>query len=185
MNRRRYVWLAGIATALLLTPAVIPMTPRLVWNASASVPIGLYTVHAIERPAIGDLVAYTPPADIDRFMVERGYIGAGVPLLKHIAGLPGQTVCRRGSTISVDGVALGDALDRDRLGRDLPVWQGCRRIATGDIFLMNAAVRDSLDGRYFGPLPRDHLVGTLRPVWTETATGKPFAWYAAPIRAPR
>ena len=45
----------------------------------------------------------------------------------------------------------GDALDRARLDRELPAWQGCRRIADGDIFLMNPDVRDSLDGRYFGP----------------------------------
>ncbi|WP_407808323.1 S26 family signal peptidase, partial [Staphylococcus aureus] len=82
-----------------------------------------------------------------------GYLPRGVPLLKRVAGLPGQRVCRSGRTITVDGRAIGDALDRDRRGRELPTWQGCRVIADDELFLMNWQVRDSLDGRYFGPLP--------------------------------
>ena len=76
-----------------------------------------------------------------------------MPLLKRVLALPGQTVCRIGRTITVDRIEIGDALDRDRTGRELPVWHGCRRIAGDEIFLMNADVRDSLDGRYFGPIP--------------------------------
>lgn len=49
---------------------------------------------------------------------------------------------------------MGDALDRDRIGRALPVWQGCRVIADSQLFLMNIDVPDSLDGRYFGPIPQ-------------------------------
>src|SRR3546814_1731922 len=77
----------------------------------------------------------------------------GVPLLKRVLGLPGQKVCRVGRTITVDRVAMGQARETDRLGRAMPDWQGCRRIADGEVFLMNWSVPDSLDGRYFGPLP--------------------------------
>lgn len=70
-----------------------------------------------------------------------------------------------GATISVDDVVLGEALPRDRLGRDLPDWQGCRLLQDGEIFLMNREVRDSLDGRYFGPLPADAIIGMARPIW--------------------
>jgi type IV secretory pathway protease TraF len=71
-----------------------------------------------------------PDKPLADFMVGRGYIGRGVPLMKRVMGLPGQQVCRTGDAVTVDAVPLGDALDRDRLGRPLPVWQGCRRIAT-------------------------------------------------------
>ena len=100
-----------------------------------------------------------PDEPLADFMVERGYIGRGVPLMKYVAALPGQTICRTGSTVTVDAVPLGDALDRDKRGRELPVWHGWRRIAKGDIFLMNPDVPDSLDGRYFGPISDRTVIG--------------------------
>jgi len=41
----------------------------------------------------------------------------GVPMLKRVAALPGQTVCRDGRMITVDGTDLAETLDRDRRGR--------------------------------------------------------------------
>jgi type IV secretory pathway protease TraF len=53
-----------------------------------------------------------------------------------------------------------------RSGRPLPVWQGCRMIADGEVFLMNWLSADSLDGRYFGSLPAASIVGRAVPIWT-------------------
>ena len=105
---------------------------------------------------------YAPPELLASFLDQRRYLPKGVPLLKRV----GQTVCRIQRTILVDGVAIGDALGRDHLGRPLPVWQGCRLIAAGQVFLMNRRSRDSLDGRYFGPLPTTTIVGRADPFWT-------------------
>lgn len=69
-----------------------------------------------------------------------GYLPLGVPLLKPVAALPGQRVCRIGAAVTVDGKPLGDALARDHRGRPLPVWQGCRHVLPGQVFVMNAAV---------------------------------------------
>lgn len=173
MKRPVILLLAAMGLASLAAPSVAVRPAWLIWNASASVPLGLYWV---ERPTvleIGDLVAVMPPAPLAAFMVMRGYIGADVPLLKHVAGLPGQRLCRSGATITVDGVVLGEALPRDRLGRDLPDWQGCRLLQDGEIFLMNREVRDSLDGRYFGPLPADAVIGVARPIWVASEAAEP------------
>lgn len=53
----------------------------------------------------------------------------------------------------------------DRLGRPLPTWHGCRRLESGEVFLLNPAEPDSLDGRYFGTLLRTNIVARLCPVW--------------------
>src|SRR5690606_36532126 len=98
----------GIAIA-----GLVPTVPRLVWNASASVPIGFYTVAPADRIEVPDLVAVMPPQPLASFMVERGYVAREVPLLKRVIGLPGQRVCREGHAITVDGVPLGEARDRD------------------------------------------------------------------------
>ena len=185
MTRFGYVMTTYFCVLGIGIASFLPLPLRLVWNASASVPIGLYGLEPQRGLRVGELVAVTPQRPLADFMVERGYLGRGVPLMKHVAALPGQTVCRRRSTITVDGMPLGDALDRDRKGRRLPVWQGCRRIAAGTVFLMNSAVRDSLDGRYFGPTPARTIIGRATPIYTNEAANGQFVWRASAHRAAR
>lgn len=93
------------------------------------------------------------------------WISAARRGLKHVLALPGQSVCRVERTVTVDGTAVGDALDRDRQGRDLPDWQGCRIVAHGEMFLMNWRSDISFDTRYFGPLPPSTIIGHATPLW--------------------
>ncbi|REF68306.1 MULTISPECIES: S26 family signal peptidase [Paracoccus] len=168
---KRAAYLAATGLAVLVTGAVsvTEIAPRLIWNASASVPLGLYVLRPVGNPSVGDLVAVDPPEPLARFVTARGYVGPGVPLLKRVAALPGQKVCRVGSAVTVDGVATATALARDSRSRDLPVWRGCRVIGGDEIFLLNPGVRDSLDGRYFGSLPAAAVIGRAIPLWTDAA----------------
>jgi conjugative transfer signal peptidase TraF len=147
--------------------SLLQPVPKLIWNASASVPIGLYSVTPTNIHHVGDLVVVRPPEALAAFLCTRGYLARGVPLLKHIAALRGQVVCRTGRTITVDGVTMGHALDHDHLGRILPGWEGCQLVADHEVFLMNWQSDNSLDGRYFGPLPASTIVGRADPLWTE------------------
>jgi conjugative transfer signal peptidase TraF len=169
MTRFGYVMATYGAVMVTGITALLHPVPKLIWNASASVPIGLYAVHPAGTLRTGELLVVTPPEKLATFLDERRYLPKGIPLLKHIAALPGQTVCRTGDTISLDGITVGAALDRDHLGRSLPVWQGCRVIAAGEVFLMNLQSVASLDGRYFGPLPIMTIVGRADPIWIEEA----------------
>ena len=154
----------GVSAAAL--PLAVDVSPWFIWNASASVPIGLYAVRPANQLQINDLVVVRPPADAAAFLAEGGYLPRGVPILKHIVALSGQTICRFGAAVSVDAVAVGEARERDSHGRALPVWQGCRVLAKGEVFLMNQPA-DSFDGRYFGPLPAASIVGRAEPLWTD------------------
>ncbi|MGY3441290.1 S26 family signal peptidase [Bradyrhizobium sp. USDA 4473] len=159
--------------------AIIRPAPRLIWNATASTPTGLYRLaqagplHALE------LVVVRPPDAIARLLSDRGYLPIGVPLLKHVMALPGQTVCRVGDAVTVDGVPVGTAHDLDHLGRPLPRWSGCDTLRPDQIFLMNPTVPDSLDGRYFGPLPITSIVARAIPLWTDEEGDGRFVWRAA------
>ena len=88
-----YFAVVGIGATALFHPA-----PRLIWNASASVPIGLYAVHPAGALRIGELLVVAPPEPLATFLDARRYLPKGVPLLKHVAALPGQTVCRTSHT---------------------------------------------------------------------------------------
>lgn len=178
MTRLGYVMSASFAAMGIAITSFVAVPLRLVWNASASVPIGFYDIDPPRHLAVGDLVAVMPNEPLAGFMVERGYMAPGVPLLKRIAAMPGQDVCRRGHTITVDAKPVGDAMDRDRKGRALPTWRGCRRVAADEMFLMNTGVPDSLDGRYFGPLPRRTVVGRAVPLWTDETRDGRYIWRA-------
>jgi conjugative transfer signal peptidase TraF len=140
--------------------------PRFVWNVSDSVPIGLYRLRPTGRLAVTELVAVRPPEPTATFLADGNYLPRHVPMLKRVLALPGQTVCREHLTITVDAIAMGVARDHDGRGRPLPVWQGCRVIASGQVFLMNWQSADSLDGRYFGVLPISAIIGKAAPLWT-------------------
>ena len=160
------IFITFVATVLLLSTAG-GATPLYIWNASNSVPIGLYRVQPATRLAVTELVAVQPPDLLVAFLDLNGYLPIRVPMLKRVLALPGQTVCRNGLTIAVDGIEVGDVHERDGRGRPLPAWHGCRVIAGGDVFVMNWQSADSLDGRYFGPLPASAIVGRAVPVWTD------------------
>jgi conjugative transfer signal peptidase TraF len=164
----RILILVPMLGSVMLTSisAAIDWPPVLIWNASASVPIGLYYVQPEDRLEVTDLVVVTPPTPVAQFLDERGYLPRGVPLLKQVLALPGQTVCRIRLAIMIDGVVMSFAREQDHRGRPLPAWQGCRCIAEGEVFLMNWQSADSLDGRYFGPLPVASILGRAVPLWT-------------------
>lgn len=167
MIARAAILATSLSGALVtLAPAWIEHHPALIWNASASAPIGLYRVSPVRDLKLNDLAVVHPPAPLARVLSDRDYLPRGVTLLKRVLALPGQTVCRRGLLIVIDGMAIAPARERDRLGRPLPVWQECRIIAPDEVFLMNWDVPDSLDGRYFGPLPASSIVGRAAPLLT-------------------
>jgi len=154
--------------ALAVTTTWQPM-PRLMWNASASVPIGLYAVQSPGTLTVGELVVVRPPEALAFVLAEGRHLPRGVPLLKHVGAIPGQSVCRDGTAVSVEGTVQAQAQLRDHAGHLLPTWSGCLKLAESEVFLLNPAEPTSLDGRYFGPLPASSVIGRAVPLWIEGA----------------
>ncbi|CAM5331782.1 Conjugative transfer signal peptidase TraF OS=Sphingobium scionense OX=1404341 GN=GGQ90_003448 PE=4 SV=1 [Sphingobium scionense] len=109
MTRRGWTIATASAASLFAVSftavAALNPLPRVIWNASASAPLGLYRIEPDRDPSVGTLVAVTPPAPLAWWLAERGYLGERVPLLKHVAAKPGQFVCRIGAVVSVDALA--------------------------------------------------------------------------------
>ncbi|MGY2996970.1 S26 family signal peptidase [Mesorhizobium sp. URHB0026] len=171
MSRRATIVVAMLGGAVLAAaPAWIDHRPQLIWNASASVPVGLYHVEPVDRIGVSDIAVVMPPEPLADFLAERGYLPNNVPLLKRVLALGEGTVCRQGIAIIAYGVTIGLTRERDSRGRTLPVWQGCRVIARDEVFLMNWDAADSFDSRYFGPLPFNSIIGRAVPIWTYDRT---------------
>jgi type IV secretory pathway protease TraF len=120
-----------IAFALIVAPTVAQQPPLLViWNASPSVPVGLYLVTK-PSPRVGDLVVVRLPPVIAAFAARRGYLPASAYLIKPIAAVAGDLVCRLGDRVFVRGMLAGAAADTDAHGNTMPSWQGCRILQMG------------------------------------------------------
>jgi len=179
MSRFGYVMLTYFAMLGIGALAFFHPAPRLIWNTTASTPTGLYTLRPLGKLHPLELMVVRPPEPIASYLADGGFLPKGVPLLKRVMALPGQIVCRDGDIVTVDHVEVGAAKTRDHLGRPLPRWSGCHTLSSGEVFLMNPTVPDSLDGRYFGPLPVTSIVARAVPLWTDEAGDGRFVWRAA------
>ena len=146
-----------------LTIAYIAFILLLFWlaglriNLTPSFPIGFYVL-LYTSPAKGELAAFCLEGDFADLARERGYLQAGScpsglrPLLKRVAGLPGDAI-------------PGDLCIRsvDSLGRALPSVLPEGVIPPG-MALVLADHPGSFDSRYFGLVPLDALQ-KVKPVF--------------------
>ncbi|MDE2184203.1 MAG: conjugative transfer signal peptidase TraF [Alphaproteobacteria bacterium] len=158
--------LSAIGVAALAATATTARMPILVWNATASAPIGLYLRLPKSAPKRGDLVLVRPPVAIAKFASRRGYLPLNVPLIKRISALSGDAICARDISIFLNKRPLVRRQTVDGQGRSLPRWLGCHTLTRNEVFLAMTQVPDSFDGRYFGAIPAANIVGRLVPLWT-------------------
>lgn len=162
--RRRAALIAAGLAALNLT-LIFPPVPRLVWNHSASAPIGLYLVSPNAPLMPGDMVVAWPPKPARALAARRHYLPSGVPLVKRVAGAAGDTVCAHGGTVTLGAKPIAERMSFDPSGRPLPQWEGCMRLRQGSYFLLMTIRPDSFDGRYFGATSERDIVGKATPLW--------------------
>ncbi|HEV7290450.1 S26 family signal peptidase [Sphingomonas sp.] len=154
----------GAGVLALAGTIVAPPAPRLLWNASASAPIGLYRVAPGTPAAVGDMVIARVPLPWRRLAAVRGYLPQNVPLVKRVAAVAGSEVCASGAVILVGGRVVARRLRRDGQGRAMPWWSGCVRLSgRQQLLLMDAP--GSFDGRYFGVTEGADIVGRAVLLW--------------------
>ncbi|NGO54523.1 S26 family signal peptidase [Allomesorhizobium camelthorni] len=163
---RRTIAVATLGLGLIGFTVLAKPSPWLVWNASASAPVGLYRV-GFAAPARGDLVLVRPPEAVAELAEKRGYLPPNVPLVKRLAALSGEHVCAFNEAIIIGGEIVARRLETDAQGRPLPWWNGCRRLGRDEVFLLGGEATGSFDSRYFGPVPLASVIGRLVPLWTE------------------
>jgi len=162
----------AIPVLALAVASFISLPKKLIYNASASAPIGFYWLadQPIER---GDYVFVRLPERARKLVEERRYLPPNIPLIKQIVGVVGDTICRRRQEILINGVTVAVAQRRDRLGRALPKWQGCHILTKDTVFLLQDHPL-SFDSRYFGPIDRRLIIGRatrLRLPWRKREQG--------------
>jgi conjugative transfer signal peptidase TraF len=166
-NRRRALAASASAIPIAALMATLLWTPRplLLWNASASSPIGLYHVGSAEGVQTGDMVIAWPPEAARRLGAERHYLPYNVPLVKRVAAVAGDQVCAIGEAVFVNGRPATLRRASDPSGRPMPWWTGCEDVSQGDLFLLTPGIGQAFDGRYFGVTRKHQIVGRAWLLW--------------------
>lgn len=162
--------LLAIALALWTFDAFSPWTLRV--NTSDSLPRGLYLATAYRGQALArDDIAcfgYRPPD----WAVQRAYFPVGYRLCKYVLAVPGERIEVAGATVGANAPGrparwLGDVVARDALGRAVtPAVRGGFVLAAHQYWLGSLRHARSFDSRYVGPIDRERIVFTLRPLLT-------------------
>ena len=155
--------LAMLAGITLIMAQCLPKHPLLVWNASPSLPIGLYRI-AQGFPRLGDLALVQLTRPMAMLADRRGYLPRSAYLLKPVAAVAGDRVCRFGTHVLVRGRLVALAFAKDSIGRHMPAWHGCRSLQPGELFLL-AEDPASFDSRYFGAVRTESLAGRAVLLW--------------------
>jgi len=155
-----------ISNGLLLAQPFMPdkrSAPLAIINETSSMQKGLYvrTGNATDLK-VGEIVALPMPKNAKDYLVDKLGYPTDTLLIKRVAALPGDIVCRQTDTLTVGGKML-QAKARDRRGNVLPNWQGCYKLSNERIFIQGDRP-GSFDSRYFGPVSRHALSGTYRQV---------------------
>lgn len=155
MGNGRYLLLAALAAAL----ALVRYPDWVVYNASASVPQGLY-VRVSEQPVRGSLVTVRARDVAFRYAVWRNFVGPRDRFIKRVTAMEGDRVCARGRGVIVGPVHV-QRRDSDHNGHELPSWDGCHLLQAGEFFLLGDT-QDSFDSRYFGAVKQSQIEGVWR-----------------------
>ena len=146
-------------------------------NPSPSMPRGVYLLGPILNPAVGDTVAACIPAgDQARLYRSRDYLPASdrcasglSPVLKPVVAAAGDTVSINSDGTRVNGVLLPNSRVYDTDTQGLPIGhlplQWSKRLGTGEYFVLANRIPRSLDSRYYGPLPRENIIGAAHALW--------------------
>jgi type IV secretory pathway protease TraF len=163
MRRSTRVWAIAVAALIgigLIFASFMGRKPLLVWNFTASAPPGLYRV--LDRPWVkGDWVALRPEPRVASMLTQYGVLESGRLLIKRVAAVKGDQICRNQSVVTINGRWVAIAKSSTTSGTALPNWGGCRRLTKGEVFLLGEA-EASFDGRYFGVSEAAGILGPVR-----------------------
>ena len=159
-------FVAVVVTALSLAWRTFGIP--IVINPTVSEPQGFYRIvaHTAQDYRRGMMVVFPVPGPFRSLVYGRGWLKAGVPLMKNIGALAGDQVCVREDHFEVNGKTQGPVSNVDRTGAALPRLRGCFLIGAGDFFPMSRNHERSFDGRYMGAQPLSAITGEARPLWT-------------------
>jgi type IV secretory pathway protease TraF len=158
----------ALAQGLLIASAALPhaiQNPPIIINETISMAKGAYIrTGDAQRVKRGDIIAMPMNAPARDYLGDKLGYPKDTMLIKRVAGLSGDVMCRHGIEVTINGQTI-HAARRDTSGILLPNWSGCHVLLPNEVFLLGGHA-SSFDSRYFGPVTKLELSGTYKAVMT-------------------
>lgn len=136
-----------------------------VYNHSASLPVGWYVVVPDKNYKVGDIVVFDLQEKARALAVNRGWIRENDLFMKRIGALEGvEYEITRGRQFLINRNVFGDVQNVDSLGRNMPEYIG-KYIVPPNEFLPVADIANSYDGRYYGTVPIENIRFKVIPLY--------------------
>lgn len=168
----KYLAIAGISFFIL---AAVAQASGLRFNATKSIPVGLYWVSS-DPIEVGSYVMFCPPVD-DVFIEarKRGYLTSGFCdgkfgyMMKKVLAAKNDSVTIDSSGVYVNSnlLALSEPLKYDGVGAPLPRYSISDHVLNeNEILLMSDVSGTSFDGRYYGFIDKSQIRTVIKPLVT-------------------
>src|SRR5699024_647712 len=134
-------------------------------NYTDSIPKGLYFIQE-KVPGEGEYTLIKKDS-ILQYAINRGYIAQGSYIGKKIVGTSGDTVVVSESGVFINGLKqpVSQPKQFGRKNRTMPNGFGTYILSSNEVLILGET-SSSFDSRYFGPVGRKFLKGTLVPILT-------------------
>ena len=150
MNRNKILKIfIKIFLSILLCHVII--NNFFVVNLTPSIKMGIYFVLPVNKDdlKIGDIVLFSMPKEIDKFVHEREYVTDNChTFLKEIGALENDRIKIENKKLYINDKFIGKIEQEDTLGRELPQIENF--IVPKDYFFPIGTHPKSFDGRYYG-----------------------------------
>lgn len=162
------VW---VIQALFAKPFTIPSESMLPTMEIGDHVFADRLTYRFRSPQNGDIVVFHPPKgaasatcsqkNIDGFCVQPGPTDDSIYFVKRIVGVGGDRIQLREGHLFRNGKAVNEPYIRPCSGSGC-TWAHPLTVPKGTYFMMGDNRGDSLDSRYWGPIPQSAMIGVVR-----------------------
>jgi len=172
MNKNTF--LVSLAISIIILIASIFYFGNYIYNATPSFPIGLYKINKNDKTIKrSKLILICPPATKlfykanSKGYVSKGYCSSGLkPLIKKIAATSKDYISIS-KFVYINGIKQpkSNVYKKDSQGNSLKFSDKKNYyLKRNEIFLLSDYNERSFDSRYFGPIDKSLIIGTIEPV---------------------
>lgn len=161
--RRFRPLIISLCCLLLLMLVILFVRSQGYWlsyQVTPSMPEGFYWITPIHgRLHRNEVIVFRPPSQFEKFLTKKHWLPDNGLMMKHVVAVPGDWVCKYDDYVWLNGKAIAPVFSHAPKGEALPSLAFCGTLLHNRYLLMSLRVPNSFDGRYFGPVSRQRIIG--------------------------
>jgi conjugative transfer signal peptidase TraF len=132
---------------------------RLVYQVTPSMTKGFYFIKPVKIIKRSDIVLFKPPKKTLSFLLRHHWLPHDGLMLKYVFAVPGDYVCQKENAIWINHKKIAPVYRYYAAKKSLPNNHFCGKLKANQYLLMSTKAKRSFDGRYFGPINRNRIIG--------------------------